>query len=333
MAKKKVIDWSAVKADCLAGMKDKALSDKYGIAVSSVSRHRRAEDWLGERSESEDERELAELREESKRHAQELRERHGLTSKAAFFVQEYLIDLNGTQAARRAGYSQKTAGVIACELLKKPNVISAIQEGMEARQIRTQVNADAIVSRLWNVIAADPSQITQLRLGCCRHCWGEDHGYQYIDCTEEAAAIRKARRDTEAARAKDSNAPEVLPPVSGGTGYRRVREPNPDCPYCDGEGFRRMWLADTRHLPPEAAVLFDGVKETKEGIEVKTLDRAAHLTLLMKHLNMLGNVKVEHSGPNGGAIESNVTNAAQPELLRTIHEGLQAINQKLEDEC
>ncbi|MCI5929036.1 MAG: terminase small subunit [Pseudoflavonifractor capillosus] len=40
-----------------------------------------------------------------------------LTAKQAAFVREYLIDLNATQAAIRAGYSAKTANVIACELL------------------------------------------------------------------------------------------------------------------------------------------------------------------------------------------------------------------------
>ena len=53
-----------------------------------------------------------------------------MTSKEKKFCDEYLIDLNGTQAAIRAGYSEKTAGVIAFENLKKPY----IQEFINNRQ-------------------------------------------------------------------------------------------------------------------------------------------------------------------------------------------------------
>jgi phage terminase small subunit len=44
------------------------------------------------------------------------------------FCEEYIIDHNATQAAIRAGYSPKTAGVQACDLLKKPNIQAKIQE-------------------------------------------------------------------------------------------------------------------------------------------------------------------------------------------------------------
>ena len=50
-----------------------------------------------------------------------------LTAKQEMFVKEYLIDLNATQAAIRAGYSPDTAKEIGCENLTKPNVIKAIK--------------------------------------------------------------------------------------------------------------------------------------------------------------------------------------------------------------
>lgn len=49
-----------------------------------------------------------------------------MTPKQAAFVAEYLIDLNGTQAAIRAGYSEDTARSIASENLSKPNIADAI---------------------------------------------------------------------------------------------------------------------------------------------------------------------------------------------------------------
>jgi len=51
-----------------------------------------------------------------------------LTPKQQRFVEEYLIDLNATQAAIRAGYSEKTAYSVGHENLKKPEIQKAIEE-------------------------------------------------------------------------------------------------------------------------------------------------------------------------------------------------------------
>lgn len=57
-----------------------------------------------------------------------------LTPKQQRFVDEYLIDLNATQAAIRAGYSEKTAKVIAAQNLSKLNVQEAIEEAKNKYQ-------------------------------------------------------------------------------------------------------------------------------------------------------------------------------------------------------
>lgn len=59
-----------------------------------------------------------------------------LTDKQQRFCQEYVIDLNATQAAIRAGYSEDTAGAIGWENLKKPEIqsfISELQKGISDR--------------------------------------------------------------------------------------------------------------------------------------------------------------------------------------------------------
>jgi phage terminase small subunit len=71
-----------------------------------------------------------------------------LTAKQQCFVSEYLIDLNATQAAIRAGYSEKTAASIGCELLTKPNVQAAITAAKELRAKRTEVTQDRVVAEL-----------------------------------------------------------------------------------------------------------------------------------------------------------------------------------------
>ena len=71
-----------------------------------------------------------------------------MTDKQKRFVEEYLLDLNATQAAIRAGYSVKTADRIGPELLGKTCVAKAIQTEMEARSVRTQVAQDDVVQEL-----------------------------------------------------------------------------------------------------------------------------------------------------------------------------------------
>lgn len=71
-----------------------------------------------------------------------------LNEKQSRFVQEYLIDLNATQAAIRAGYSAKTAGSIGFELLRKPEIDLALAEGRKRLAESTQVTAEAVINEL-----------------------------------------------------------------------------------------------------------------------------------------------------------------------------------------
>lgn len=68
-----------------------------------------------------------------------------LTAKQQMFVNEYIVDLNATQAAIRAGYSQDTAQVIGSENLQKPLVAGAIQEALDLRSDRTRITADRVL--------------------------------------------------------------------------------------------------------------------------------------------------------------------------------------------
>ena len=68
-----------------------------------------------------------------------------LTAKQARFVEEYLIDLNATQAALRAGYSARTAKDIGCENLAKPNIAAAITKAQSKRSERTEITQDMVL--------------------------------------------------------------------------------------------------------------------------------------------------------------------------------------------
>lgn len=78
-----------------------------------------------------------------------------LTAKQQAFVLEYLIDLNASQAAIRAGYSKRTAGQIGDENLKKPQIAQAIREAMNSRNERVKINADYVLNRLVEIDQLD----------------------------------------------------------------------------------------------------------------------------------------------------------------------------------
>ncbi len=71
-----------------------------------------------------------------------------LTAKQKAFVREYLIDLNATQAAIRAGYSAKNAAHIGANTLKKERVAAALQKAMAGREKRTEITQDKVLREL-----------------------------------------------------------------------------------------------------------------------------------------------------------------------------------------
>jgi phage terminase small subunit len=75
-----------------------------------------------------------------------------LTPKQERFVQEYLIDLNATQAAARAGYSAKTANEQGARLLANVSVRSALQSAMKGRAERTQIDSDYVLSTIQQTV-------------------------------------------------------------------------------------------------------------------------------------------------------------------------------------
>ncbi|MGE4334978.1 MAG: terminase small subunit [Pigmentiphaga sp.] len=93
-----------------------------------------------------------------------------LTPKQLRFVEEYLVDLNATQAAIRAGYSKRTAGQIGDENLKKPQIAAAIQAAQAERSQATKIDAEYVLNRLGEIdkmdaldILADDGSIKPIR--------------------------------------------------------------------------------------------------------------------------------------------------------------------------
>jgi phage terminase small subunit len=81
----------------------------------------------------------------------------GLTTKQELFVQEYTKNFNATQAAIRAGYSKKTAAVIGCENLVKPNIAERVKVLVEERSKKIGLDADEILAEIKKLALEDDS--------------------------------------------------------------------------------------------------------------------------------------------------------------------------------
>lgn len=82
-----------------------------------------------------------------------------LTAKQQMFIQEYLIDLNATQAAIRAGYSPSTAQVIGAENLSKPIIKNEIDKALAERSKRTGINQDRVLLELAKIAFLNPTDV------------------------------------------------------------------------------------------------------------------------------------------------------------------------------
>jgi hypothetical protein len=200
----------------------------------------------------------------------------GLTEKQQRFVDEYLVDLNATQAAIRAGYSADTAGSIGHENLQKPEIVLAIAEARRAQQERTQITADRVVMELGLIAFADARELAEVKTGCCRHCWGEGFRFQ------RTLSEYNLDREDWLEKGKDP----MLFEEKGGIGYDSLKLPHPECPECGGDGQARVVLKDTRRLSPQALALYAGAKMGKYGVEVMFHSKMDAVEKLAKHLGI-----------------------------------------------
>jgi phage terminase small subunit len=105
-----------------------------------------------------------------------------LTPKQERFCREYLVDLNASAAARRAGYSEESAGAIGGQLLAKTHIYERIVELTEKRNARTEITGDMIVRQLERWAFGDTRSLA---------AWGE-RGVRLYDSetlTEDEAAM------------------------------------------------------------------------------------------------------------------------------------------------
>ena len=97
-----------------------------------------------------------------------------MTEREANFCQEYLVDLNATQAAIRAGYPARSAHSHAYEFLKKPSIRREIDRLMAERSRRTSVTADRVLLELARIAFANPLGVLDMESGAVRKGMTQD---------------------------------------------------------------------------------------------------------------------------------------------------------------
>lgn len=112
-----------------------------------------------------------------------------LTEKQRRFVEEYLVDLNATQAAIRAGYSEDSAKEIGYENLTKPHIAEAVQTGRLRQRERSEATADRVIAELARIAFADAREVAM---------WGPDGVtlLQSADLDDDTAACIRRVSET-----------------------------------------------------------------------------------------------------------------------------------------
>ena len=179
-----------------------------------------------------------------------------------------LATVNSFADAWRAVFGQNPQGgkigTMYTDLWKftgRPEIAHRIEE-IQAETAKPIKEAREWILRWWFLrMTYNPAEIIAWAVHACRYCHGDGHGYQWRE-GEFFEACDQAERNGE-----------PLPDIAGGFGYDTRKAPHEDCPRCDGRGVGRSDIADTRELSPAARAAFEGIKQTRDGIEVRMADK------------------------------------------------------------
>lgn len=147
------------------------------------------------------------------------------------------------------------------KLNKNPKIALHIRKYQDEAFGKLDVTRDWLLRWWFYRLVYDPAEITAWAINCCRHCYGDGGLYQW-----RAHEYLRACEEAELA-----NAP--MPDVQGGLDFDASKPPVDSCPNCHGRGVGRTNIADTSQLSPMARAAFEGIKETRNGIEIKMADK------------------------------------------------------------
>jgi phage terminase small subunit len=217
------------------------------------------------------------------------------------FAEEYCVDLNARAAAKRMGLRPFRGQ----QLLADPIIQNYIAKLQQYRSERLQIKPDHVL-RCWEAARrVDYNEFVELRVTCCRYCWGFDHRRQWT------LAEIDHRRDVHLARQLQRPPAERVPfDDEGIEAWRRDKLPcrssawwtaqgsseeeaaerassDHDCPNCCGNGEPLIVFKDTRHLSYGARYIYQGVETGRDGqIKYNLRSRKDFDEMVAKHLGL-----------------------------------------------
>lgn len=171
-----------------------------------------------------------------------------ITEKQERFAQEYIIDLNATQAYKRAGYSvksDKAAAVEGHKLLRNPKVAARIAELQNARQKRTEITQDRVLEELAAIGFAEITDFVQV-----------------VESSYEQP------KDDPIGQDDGEDDEDGLPKTT------------------ETKFFRGVEIFETSKMPKGAIPAIASIKQGRSGIELKLHDKVKALELMGRHLGI-----------------------------------------------
>jgi len=213
-----------------------------------------------------------------------------LTPKMLAFCRELPVDGNKTQAAIRAGYSEKSAANMGSVLSREPKIKAQIQRNMQIAADAAQVSAELVLAEIYAVATSDSRDLISVYQDCCRFCYSAINGERQWTRGEYSEALEATQK-----------AGTPAPPIRGGLTYNAKLPPVESCAECFGRGLTTVVVKDSRKISRAASKLLAGMKSTKDGVEIKTHDKMAALLALAKITGLLRD-RTEITGAGGGPI-------------------------------
>ncbi len=206
------------------------------------------------------------------------------TKRQEVLAQEF-IKSRDKEAAWRIAYDQPdappgTAANRAREAFRSPVLKDRIEELLYAEETDAAPFArQTAIDRLLGMLQADPNELIAVRVGACRYCHGNDHEYQW-DRREYRLAMKEV--DVFNKDKPPKMAAKDYPDCAGGFGWDRAADPHPNCPDCSGEGVSRIVMKNTEELSPGARLIYGGVKQTAQGLQIIMADKVKVLDMLLR---------------------------------------------------
>lgn len=209
---------------------------------------------------------------------------HELTPQQEKFAQAVASGKNQAEAYREAyplskKWKDDSVHNKASALMRHAQVSARVSVLQAAIAERAEVKAADVLREAYNILLADPRELVSYIVHCCRHCYGEGFRYQRTVVEFEADKLQH-----EIAVANKKAEGEFNP--QGGIGYDERLVPNQACPVCFGRGQGRVLVADTRNVSKQAASLYAGIKQTKDGLEVKLHSKVDVMDKLFRHFGL-----------------------------------------------